>query len=235
MNILPGAARAFLVHHRTMIIKLQRNADHLVALLMQQRRHRRRIHPARHGDDDPGVGGGFGDTERELSILGRPSGIFSSFINTGFSSSVVAEMVYINNINYFPHISVHAGTEKPIVYLPALPNTGVENKEDVTLLKAASAARFDLIDQLSEKGFEVHNILGPRPWLKNMLKHAAGIRTHSYFRPQSVWMKNHKRHQSEAAQRWFEFFSLITGDACRAARKASRNGIAKPCIVMGPD
>jgi hypothetical protein len=35
MNILPGAARAFFSHHHAVVVKLEGNADHLIALAMQ--------------------------------------------------------------------------------------------------------------------------------------------------------------------------------------------------------
>ncbi len=49
MDILPRAARARLVHRRAMIIKLQRDADHLIAIAGQQGRHHRAVDPTRHG------------------------------------------------------------------------------------------------------------------------------------------------------------------------------------------
>ena len=42
---------------RAMVVKLQRDADDVVALGLEQRRGHRRIDAAGHGDDDPGLRG----------------------------------------------------------------------------------------------------------------------------------------------------------------------------------
>ncbi len=51
MNVLPGAARPFAARRGTMIVELQRHADHLMARLMQQPGDHRTIHPAGHGNN----------------------------------------------------------------------------------------------------------------------------------------------------------------------------------------
>ena len=56
VDILPGAAGAFLLLHRVGI-KLQRDAHHVIALALEQRRGDGGIHAARHGGDDPAFGG----------------------------------------------------------------------------------------------------------------------------------------------------------------------------------
>jgi len=55
VDVLPGAAGAFAMGGRTMIVELQRDADDVVTFGFQQRSRRRGIDAARHGDDDPGV------------------------------------------------------------------------------------------------------------------------------------------------------------------------------------
>ena len=55
VDVLPGAAGALAMGGRAMIVKLQRDADDVIALGLQQRSRHRRIDAARHGDDDPGV------------------------------------------------------------------------------------------------------------------------------------------------------------------------------------
>src|SRR5207248_11442398 len=50
--ILPGAARALFADRRAVIIELQRDADDVEPRLGEKRRRDRRIHPARHRDDD---------------------------------------------------------------------------------------------------------------------------------------------------------------------------------------
>ncbi len=52
VNVLAGAAGALPAGRRAMIVKLQRDADDVVALALQQRGHHRGIHAAGHGDDD---------------------------------------------------------------------------------------------------------------------------------------------------------------------------------------
>ena len=59
MNILPCAARALAVCRFAMVIELHRDADDVIAFGGQQRRHDRQIDPARHRDDDTGLGGGL--------------------------------------------------------------------------------------------------------------------------------------------------------------------------------
>ena len=55
MNILPGAAGALFLHRDAMIVKLQGNADDIIALIFQQGSRHRTVDTARHGDDDTGI------------------------------------------------------------------------------------------------------------------------------------------------------------------------------------
>jgi hypothetical protein len=55
MDVLTGAAGALAMGGRAMIVELQRDADDVVALGLQQRGRHRGIDPAGHGDDDPGI------------------------------------------------------------------------------------------------------------------------------------------------------------------------------------
>ena len=55
VDVLAGAAGALAVGRRAVVVKLQRDADDVVALGLQQRRRDRGIDAARHGDDDAGV------------------------------------------------------------------------------------------------------------------------------------------------------------------------------------
>jgi hypothetical protein len=64
VDILPRAACTLLGQRRAVVIKLQRDAHHVIALVLQHRRHDRGIDAARHGDDDPRVGGGLGQAKR---------------------------------------------------------------------------------------------------------------------------------------------------------------------------
>jgi hypothetical protein len=62
IDILTRAAGALLGQRHTVIVKLQRHADHVIALLLQERSHDRAVDAARHCDDDPRVGRGLGKT-----------------------------------------------------------------------------------------------------------------------------------------------------------------------------
>src|SRR5262245_58433603 len=55
VNVAPGAAGALAMGRRTMIVKLQRDADDVVALRLQERSRHRRVDAAGHGDHDTGV------------------------------------------------------------------------------------------------------------------------------------------------------------------------------------
>ncbi len=55
VDILAGAAGALAMGRRAMVVELQRDADDVIALGLQQRSRRRGIDAARHGDDNPGV------------------------------------------------------------------------------------------------------------------------------------------------------------------------------------
>ena len=55
VDVLPGAAGALAMGRGAMIVELQRDADDVVALGLQQRSRDRGIDAAGHGDDDPGV------------------------------------------------------------------------------------------------------------------------------------------------------------------------------------
>jgi len=55
VDVLPGAAGALAMGGRAVIVKLQRDADDVVTLGLQQRSRHRGIDAAGHGDDDPCV------------------------------------------------------------------------------------------------------------------------------------------------------------------------------------
>ena len=55
VDVAAGATGALAMGGRTMIVKLQRNPDHVVAFGLQQGSRHRRVDAARHGDHDPCV------------------------------------------------------------------------------------------------------------------------------------------------------------------------------------
>jgi len=52
VNVLPGAAGAFFLDRCTMIVELQRDANHIIAARLQQRGNHRRINAAGHGSNN---------------------------------------------------------------------------------------------------------------------------------------------------------------------------------------
>ena len=72
MDVLPGAARALLLDGRAMIVELQRDTDHVIALRLQHGGHDRAVDSARHGSDDARFRGRFGKSKRvHAAIPGR--------------------------------------------------------------------------------------------------------------------------------------------------------------------
>ena len=57
VDVATRAAGALAADGLAVVVELQRHADDVIALARQQRGDNRGIHPARHGDDDPRVGG----------------------------------------------------------------------------------------------------------------------------------------------------------------------------------
>ncbi|MDX1975176.1 MAG: hypothetical protein SFT92_05825 [Rickettsiales bacterium] len=122
-------------------------------------------------------------------------------------------------------------TKKPIIYIPGLPSL---SSDDITLYNRIHAARIDLVTQLSAAGYLVEDIDGQRSWLKNMMQHAE--HSNAFLFPAMTSLpEGHPRFQAEAAQRWFEFFSLVTGVHIGNKEKYGEEGIAKPCVIMDPD
>ena len=64
VDILAGAAGAGAVHGFAMVVELQGDADDVIALALQQRRHHRGVDAARHGRDDACGRRRLGDVER---------------------------------------------------------------------------------------------------------------------------------------------------------------------------
>ena len=56
VDVLAGAARALAVHRRAMVVELERDADDVVALPLQQGGDHGGIDAAGHGDDDTRLG-----------------------------------------------------------------------------------------------------------------------------------------------------------------------------------
>jgi hypothetical protein len=54
-NVLASAARTGAMHCRTMIVKLQRYANNIIAFTFENACHNRGIDAARHGDDNARV------------------------------------------------------------------------------------------------------------------------------------------------------------------------------------
>jgi hypothetical protein len=72
VDILAGAAGAGAMHGSAMIVELQRDAEHVIALAFQQAGHDGGINAAGHGNDDTCV---FGLTIKIETVHGIQSGI----------------------------------------------------------------------------------------------------------------------------------------------------------------
>jgi hypothetical protein len=55
MNVLPGTTGPGAMDRGAMVIELERDANDVVLLRLEQRRCHRRIDAAGHGDDHPGI------------------------------------------------------------------------------------------------------------------------------------------------------------------------------------
>src|SRR5260370_7335264 len=75
IDVLPGAAGALAVSRGTVVVELQRHADDIVALGLEQGRRDRGIDAARHGDDDADVPRGAFEIEA-VEHCGLPARTF---------------------------------------------------------------------------------------------------------------------------------------------------------------
>ena len=66
VDVLPGAAGARAAHRLAMVVKLERDADHLGAGLRGERGRDRAVDAAGHGDDDAGIARGAAKLEIDL-------------------------------------------------------------------------------------------------------------------------------------------------------------------------
>ena len=63
VDVLAGAAGALALDRRAVVVELQRHADDVVALALEQRGHDRGVHAAGHGRDDARLPGGLGEIQ----------------------------------------------------------------------------------------------------------------------------------------------------------------------------
>ena len=56
LNILAGAAGALAADRLAVVVELERDADHVIALTLQEGRDHGGVDPSGHGDHHPGVG-----------------------------------------------------------------------------------------------------------------------------------------------------------------------------------
>ena len=74
VNIAPCTAGPFFCQGRTVIIKLQGDAHHVIAFFGQLGRHNRAIHPPRHSHNNPRLLRGFGKAKRVERRIGAVKG-----------------------------------------------------------------------------------------------------------------------------------------------------------------
>ena len=75
VDIAPGAACILAANRGAVIVKLEGEPDHLIALVRQQRRRDRGIHPARHRHHHLGLSGGLARDQRLGRLPGRAGSI----------------------------------------------------------------------------------------------------------------------------------------------------------------
>ncbi len=117
------------------------------------------------------------------------------------------------------------------VYLPGLPSL---SSDDLAHYILNQASRIDLVKQIAAANMHVADIDGAKPWVETMQDYASQSDAF-LFPPMTSLPDNDPRFKIEAAQRWFEFFSLVTGMAIGSGEKFGKNGLSKPCVVMDPD
>ncbi|MFO0388924.1 MAG: LOG family protein [Alphaproteobacteria bacterium] len=121
--------------------------------------------------------------------------------------------------------------KRTTVYIPCLPAL---SSDDLSLYKEIHAAHLDLVEKLHSAGLRVGDIDGSRASLQSMMRHAAQSDAF-IFPPMTSLKESHPKFKAEAAQRWFEFFSLVTGVHVGNKEKYGADDKAKPCVIMDPD
>lgn len=121
--------------------------------------------------------------------------------------------------------------KKTTVYIPSLPSL---SSDDLSLYREIHAAHLDLVEKLDAAGLRVGDIDGTRASLRSMMRHAAQSDAF-IFPPMTSLKESHPKFKAEAAQRWFEFFSLVTGVHVGNKEKYGADDKAKPCVIMDPD
>jgi predicted Rossmann-fold nucleotide-binding protein len=124
-----------------------------------------------------------------------------------------------------------AFTTKPNIYVPGLPDL---SSDDFDLYKKIHETRIDLTQQVVDAGMRLSSIDRTDSWLKNMLHNAASADAF-LFPPLTSMPEKHPHFKAEAAQRWFEFFSITTGVHIGTHEKYGKDGFSKPCVMMDPD
>ncbi len=122
-------------------------------------------------------------------------------------------------------------SKKTTVYIPSLPSL---SSDDLSLYREIHAAHLDLVEKLHASGLRVGDIDGSRASLQSMMRHAAQSDAF-IFPPMTSLKESHPKFKAEAAQRWFEFFSLVTGVHVGNKEKYGIDDKAKPCVIMDPD
>ena len=121
---------------------------------------------------------------------------------------------------------------KPVIYLPGLPSF---SSDDLETAHQIHESRFHLVKMLRDAGYHIEDIDGSDAWLKNMQQYVSGSDAF-LFPPLTLLPESHPRFKAEAAKRWFEFFSLVTGAHIGDKEVFSRDGTrSKPCIIIDPD
>jgi predicted Rossmann-fold nucleotide-binding protein len=129
------------------------------------------------------------------------------------------------------YINDNMNNKKLTVYLPSLTSL---SSDDLDLYETIHDAHVDLVRKLKAAGYRVQAIDGSRAHLRSMMKHAAQSDAF-IFPPMTSLPESHPKFKAEAIQRWFEFFSLVTGVHVGNKEKYGPDDKAKPCVVIDPD
>lgn len=129
------------------------------------------------------------------------------------------------------YINDNMTNKTPTVYLPSLTSL---SSDDLDLYEAIHDAHVDLVRKLKAAGYRVQAIDGSRANLSSMMQHASQSDAF-IFPPMTSLPENHPKFKAEAIQRWFEFFSLVTGVHVGNPEKFGPDDKAKPCVILDPD
>lgn len=116
----------------------------------------------------------------------------------------------------------------PTIYISGLPSLSSEN---IDLYRRLHDERIDLVARLAQHHMRVGDIDGSQPWIKTMLD-AAEQADAFLLSSMTALPESHPNYKQEVSQRFFEFFSVVTGIHIGNREKYNKDGLAKPCVII---